>query len=106
MRIDHRRFNILVAEQLLHFPDIDAVHEQMCRETVAQRMHGRVFGNAGLPDCLFYYLLYGGVADMMASHPAAARVNREIVGRKNILPCPFFARVGMPQLLPTGHLSC
>jgi hypothetical protein len=32
---------------------------------------------------------------MMAGDLAASWINREIIGRENILPCPFFARVGV-----------
>jgi hypothetical protein len=49
----------------VHFPDIDAVHEQMYSETVVQCMHGCVFGNGGLlkpqppdipkPEIHFYF---------------------------------------------------
>lgn len=37
--VDHRRTYILVAEQLLHSPDVSTILQEMRRETVAQRIH-------------------------------------------------------------------
>ena len=40
VRVDHRRLNVLVAEQLLHRPHIVTVLQQVCGEAVPQRMAG------------------------------------------------------------------
>jgi hypothetical protein len=38
VRINHRRLDILVAEQFLYFPDIDAGLEQVRGETVTLKL--------------------------------------------------------------------
>lgn len=43
MRVDHRGLHIFMAEQFLHFPDIDPGHQQVRRETVTQSVHAGVF---------------------------------------------------------------
>ena len=50
MCVDHRRLNILVAEQLLHRADVVPVFEKMCRERVPERVAGCGFGEPGRPD--------------------------------------------------------
>jgi hypothetical protein len=42
--VDHRRAQILVAEQFLHRADVIAVLQQVRREGVAQSVAGRAFG--------------------------------------------------------------
>jgi len=42
---------------------------------------------------------------MMAHHPAASRINREIGCRENILPCPFFACIGVFSAQGIGKMD-
>jgi len=45
--INHRRFHILVPQQLLHGADVVAVFEQVGSEGVAEGMGGDVFVDVG-----------------------------------------------------------
>ena len=54
MGIDHRGADVLVAQQLLHGPNIVAVFQQMCGEGVAQRVTRRRLLNSGSPHRSFY----------------------------------------------------
>ncbi len=42
---------------------------------------------------------------MMAFHFAATWINGEVVGRGNVLPCPFFARVGVFSAQRIGKID-
>lgn len=53
---------------------------------MTQGMHCCKLGNTCLADCFFNDILNGRMADMMAAHFPGARINREIIGRENILP--------------------
>ena len=39
------------------------------------------FGNIRLADCFFYYILYGSITNVMASHPSAMWINGKIISR-------------------------
>jgi hypothetical protein len=84
VRVNHRRLHILVTQQLLNFPDIDSTHQQMRRETVAEGMHRRMLGNTGTPYGISNSFLNHIGTDMMATDFVGARIDGEIVGRKNV----------------------
>ena len=95
VRVNHRRFHILVAEQLLHLADIDTIHQQMRRKTVTKCMNSGEFGNIGLADRFFYNILYCCIDDMIAPAFNGTRINRKVVHREKLLTCPLRASVGI-----------
>lgn len=54
VRIDLGGRDVGVAQQPLHTADVGAVHEQISRKAVSQRMGCNVFGNARQLGVLFY----------------------------------------------------
>ena len=67
MRVDHRRADVVVPEELLHRTDVVAVFQQVRRE----RMPERVLRDAGAPDSVFDGPLKPRLVQMMA--PALSR---------------------------------
>src|SRR4030042_72020 len=90
MGIDHSSLDALMPEQLLDLPEVDALHQKVGGEAVAEGMDGSVLHNAGLFNCFPYGTLDALVADMVASDLAAPRVHRQIGRRKTIFPFPSF----------------
>jgi hypothetical protein len=45
------------------------------------------------------------VADMVASYRVASGVHREFTGWKYILPCPFFACIGILPVKSSGEID-
>ena len=56
MRIDLRRRNVGVAEHLLNNPQIGAIPEKMCRETMAEKVRVNVLLKPGAPRVLLHDL--------------------------------------------------
>ena len=69
VRVDHRRSDVLVAEQLLHRPNVAAVFQQVRGEGMPQRMAGHAFVDA----CNFSRLLARAIVVKTEKliHPAA-----------------------------------
>ena len=57
MSVNHRRRNVLVAEEFLHSTDVVAVFEQMCGEAVPERVATRSLRNADASDRQFHGVL-------------------------------------------------
>ena len=53
MGVDHRRFDVLVAEQLLDGPNVVAIFEKVGGEAVAEGMRGNRLVYPGKPGGLF-----------------------------------------------------
>src|SRR6266404_9197860 len=47
VRVDHRGGDVLVAEELLHGPDVVSGFQKMCCERMPERMAARWFANPG-----------------------------------------------------------
>ena len=95
MRIDHRRADVFMAEQLLDRPDIVPVFEQVSRERMPQTVTG---------DMLRYGGPHGRVLDGALNHRLVEvvpeRVSRDGIGEltvrgENPLPAPLPVRVGV-----------
>ena len=95
VRVDHGRLHIRVAEEFLHSPDIIPGFEEVGGERVAERMAGGVFGNAGSAHSLFEGPLQARGVYVVAAHEVGARVPGKRSGRKDELPSPFFAGIGV-----------
>lgn len=61
VRIDHRRADIVVAEELLNGADVVAVLEEVRGEGVTERMARGGFREAGSPDGIFDSALEHGL---------------------------------------------
>ena len=68
MGVDHRRRNVLVAEQLLDSPDVVAILEQVRGEAMAQDMRRHGLGQPGLASCLEHRALDDFLIQMVPSH--------------------------------------
>ena len=97
MRVNHRRRDVGMAEQILHGSNVVTAAEQGRRERVAEGVRC-----GGLRDaCLFYGTFEGAlkglVIHVMATHDTAPWIGRMRVLRKNPEPRP-----GMPgaRILP------
>jgi len=53
MRIDHRGFDISVAQQCLNRPYVRAISQEMTSKTVPKRVRTHMFHNFGLADSPF-----------------------------------------------------
>src|SRR5947207_7996362 len=60
MGIQHSRFDLVMTEQLLNHAEIDTRFEQMCRETVPQRVHADTLVDARLATGPFEKLAWRG----------------------------------------------
>jgi hypothetical protein len=88
MRIDHRRLHIVVAQQLLHRPDIVALLQQMRRKTVPKGMAAGAFGKPCRTPCSAHSLLQAILTGVMAADDSRPRVFRQTVGWKDVWPDP------------------
>ena len=73
--IDHGGGDVAMAQQLLDGADIVAVFNEMCCETVAQRVTAALLGDIGLAYRCFHRFLHGADMTMMAAAHAAARID-------------------------------
>ena len=99
MRINLRCGDILVAEQILHGPDVRPVFQQMRGERMAQHMRAHALIQSRPQGGFLDDLLKRGVQDMMPSSFPRARIAQELPRRKEPLPFPGFARIP-PELKP------
>ena len=67
MSIDHRRFDILVAEKLLDRSDVIATPEQVSGEGMAEGVTCGPFRQACLYDRVSHSFLHQGFVNVMAS---------------------------------------
>src|SRR5664279_4944214 len=89
VRVDHRRADVLVAEQLLDGADAVAALEQMRREGVAQRVARGVLGDAGTPHGVADGALDDGGVHVMAALLPGAVVGPAALLREDPLPAPL-----------------
>ena len=96
MRVNHRRRDVGMAEQILHGSNVVTAAEQGRRERVAEGVRC-----GGLRDaCLFYGTFEGAlkglVIHVMATHDTAPWIGRMRVLRKNPEPRPECPARGYP----------
>jgi hypothetical protein len=65
--VDHRGLHAPVPQELLDRPDVVPTYEQMGREGMAERMAGRVLGDADLARCIVEGSLDRPLVEMMAT---------------------------------------
>src|SRR4030095_496017 len=97
VRIDHRRADVRMPEQLLHGPDVRAILEQVSREGMTQRVTRRSLANSGPQDRLLHGPLHRGLVKVMAALLACYRIDITTRRRKHPLPLP---RLGRRRGLP------
>ncbi len=93
--VDHRRADVLMAEQFLDGADIVAVFEEVGGERVAEGMAGDPFLNFGLTGGGADRFLERAAADVVAASDAGARVLGQPDRGEDILPDPFPAGPGV-----------
>jgi len=96
MGINHRCFDILVTESLLHRANVVAILQAMRRKAVTESMAGDSF----LYLSQVYRLPHGSLSAcfmaMMSSCDTTARLLRQPIRRKDVLPKPL--AIGMRLL--------
>jgi hypothetical protein len=92
--VDHRRLDVLVAEEFLHRADVVAGFEQVRGKAVAEGVTTGGLGNAGQAHGIFDRALQIAFVHVMAAREAGARVSRQSLRREHVLPTPFFGGVG------------
>ena len=95
MCIDHRRTDILVAEQFLYGTDIVSTFEQVRGEGVAEGVAGSVFRQFCLADSPFDGVLQVVFEDVVATDKAGAWIRGAFRCGEDVLPSPLFCGVGI-----------
>src|SRR5712691_10977785 len=95
VRGDHRGGDLFVPPYLLDRAHVIPCHQYRRGETVAERVRRRALHHPGVPDGTVYGPLDRLLVDVMALDGAGARVCREPVCRKHILPTPFLIGMGV-----------
>jgi hypothetical protein len=72
--VDHGRFDILVAQELLHCSDITVGFQEVGRKTMAQGVGADRFDDADQAGCLFDRLLQAALVQVMAACDAGTGV--------------------------------
>ena len=95
MRIDHRRPDIAVTQQLLHRPNIIPILQQMRRERVPECMARGVLLDISLPDRGLHCLLQNGLIHVMPSLLTCLPVHPTVLLWEHELPKPLGRSVGV-----------
>jgi hypothetical protein len=95
MSVDHRRFDVPMAEQFLNRPDIIAILKQVGGKAVAQRVTTNPRAQPGFAGSLFHSPLQYRLMQMMPPLDPRARVERDLGCWKYPLPAPFFICLGV-----------
>src|SRR5215470_16872478 len=89
VRVDHRRADVVVSQELLDGADVAPVLEQVRGERVPKRMGRRTLPKVRLANGLEYRSLQDGLVQMMATAPAGGLVEVESCRREDPLPRPL-----------------
>ncbi len=89
MGVDHRRRDVLVAEELLDGAEVAAVLEEMGGEGVAKGMAGGPLRNSRREDGSAHGLLKDGLVQVVPAALSALLVSVEVCGGKDPLPAWF-----------------
>src|SRR6266581_149112 len=107
VRVDHRRRDVRMPEQLLHSADVVAIVQQMGGKEMAQRVAGHALVDTGGPRRFLHRALQYRIIEVMAANRSVLRVNGTMFGRKHVLPGPFItgARVLARERERQMHLA-
>ena len=93
VRVNHRRRDFLVSEQILNRANVAAVLQQMRRKRMAKRVRAGVFRNAALRESRLKRLLQSRSRPMVPARRIRARIDAGFFRRKDELPRPFAFRI-------------
>src|SRR5690606_11346643 len=102
---DHRRRDVLVAEQGLDRADVAAVFEQVGREGVAEAVTGGALRDAGGEDRAADGALQDGLVEVMAAELAGDAIAVEAGRGEDPLPGPIAAGGGELSRQGVGELD-
>ena len=94
-----------MAQEFLHGADVVAVFEEVGGKAVAKGVGADRLIDAGPAGGLTDGLLQTAFVQVVAAHDAAARVHGQTVRRKDVLPAPFSAGVGVLAFQGVGQAS-
>jgi hypothetical protein len=92
--VDHRGFDIAMAEKLLDGADVVAILQQMGGEAVAESVTGDAFGEGGQVRGLVDGALEPGGTKVVTADVTRARIGRQARGGESELPDPIAAGRG------------
>ena len=95
MGVDHGGGDVLVAQEFLDGADVRAAAQKVGGKGMAQSMRGGGFLDAGFAGGLPDGALEERLAEVMAAHGLAARVDGEIGSGKGVLRDPFAGGAGV-----------
>jgi hypothetical protein len=105
MGVDHGGGDIFVAEEFLNGTDIIATLKQVGSETVAQGVGADRFMDTGLTGRLSDGFTQATFIQVMPADLTGARVNREMVRRKHVLPAPLAVGVEIFAFQSIGQVN-
>lgn len=82
-------------EKFLHGADVVAALEQMSGEAMPKGVATGRFGGVGGADGVFDGILQVPFGHVVAAFSAAARIDRNLIGGKRVLPDPIASGVGI-----------
>ena len=97
MRVDHRRGDVLVAEQFLHSADVATVLEEVRGEGMAEGVAGRTLGDARCEDRSAHRVLHDGFVQVVAALLTGCGLDVVPGGGEDPLPGPLAAGVGLQE---------
>ena len=95
MGIDHRRFDVFVAEEFLDGANIVPGFQQVGRKAMAEGVRGDLFGEASGLGCGAHGFLHAAFVQVMPAEFLTTRVLSDVRSGKNILPAPLPASIGV-----------
>ena len=101
MRVNHRRFQTIVTEQLLNTANVHSILHQVSRVTVSQRVTGSLLVDTRHLGHLFHDRVERVFVQMMPPPQTRARVVHQPLGRKKPLPRKLLASMGRTS--PSRH---
>ena len=103
--IDHRRFDIFVAEQFLHCSDVVAGFKQVGRKGMPERVRPDRFGKTRTSGGNGDDFLQTTVTGMVTSRRTRLRIDGQAAGGKHVLPTPGFSGVGIFAIKGGGQID-
>ena len=104
MGVDHRRLDVLVAEELLDGADVVSGHEQVGGERVAEGVTAGFLGDAGFADRGIDCFSDDRLVQMVATNDAGSRILAVGAGGKDVLPTPVGGGVGVLSVKGLGEV--
>ena len=105
MRVNHGRFQILMAQKVLNRSNIIPVLDQVRREGVTEGMGSSGAADLGIPDGLLDGTLDDCLVQVMTPLDFRTRIAAEAVRRKRPLPAPFPAGSRILPLESVRHVN-